>query len=255
MDDQGLVAGLRLVLFEQDRIVHNLPFRRDGTLEQFVQIAVSVYRRDPLAFLADIVAFLCFIERYLAVEERNLPRVRSFAVVDAEMAVLEKTQSFQQKVFHFGGSPALLFFQLSQQFCLMLSKRLVPAEIIVRAVQGAERTKQILHILRGLGGGHFGVRVEFKFRQVTGKIVQRFLIRRWACHILACVQLRLIHCLMRSVDLRQQLVQGGLGRQGRRAAGQRQTGRQGQSTASYKSFHVCIPPFCWRRCGTGTVSV
>src|SRR5699024_12468872 len=66
-----------------------------------------------------------------------------------------------------------------------------------------------------------------------------------------------IYSLMLCVDLRQQLVQGGLGRQGRSATGQRQTGRQGQSAAFYESVHFAFLPLVvagagpvWFQCST-----
>ena len=168
------------------------------------------------------------------------------------MPIFQKAQFSYQEILHFGGSPALLFFQLGQQFCLVCPKRLVPAEIIVGAVQSAERIKQILHILGGLGCGQFSVRV--KSRLLSFRKPSYALLVRGFAQILALIDPWPPYRLVLGVDLRQQLIQGGLGRQGRRAAGQ-QTGRQGQGTASYKTFHVCLSPFHWRRRGTGMISV
>ena len=156
------------------------------------------------------------------------------------MPILKKAQPFQQKVLHFGGGPALLFLQPGLQFRLMPAECLVPAEKIVRAVQGTERVEQVFHILRGLGGGHHGVRVKGRLL-AAGKVVHCFLIRRRTCPILARIHLRLGHRLMGGVGLGQQLVQGGLGRQIRgRSAARQQAGRQDQGTAFYESVHIAF---------------
>ena len=117
MDDQGLVAGG--AVFEQNRVINDFSFRRDGTLKKLAQISVTIHRGDGFAVCRDVLAVI-LVKSHFPEEKRVPVRVRRL-ILNLEMRVFyEGKMGYKQLLKFFGPErrPARTLPEIACSVCI-----------------------------------------------------------------------------------------------------------------------------------------